>query len=181
MADHTPDHSRRHLSFDASCGTYGLRYDQPMPALIPAVVGSFHSLLSCGDASASFQYREYFRSCPALAFLASRNGTGTSVAALGCNRVYHAFVCRYTVQNGILSTDRISFHICFVPVRLDLFDLIILVQQIAETKTVQEDRPGDIDPEEEEEYGTDTAVDGSIGLVVHDIEDKAAFGEIPDQ
>jgi hypothetical protein len=46
---------------------------------------------------------------------------------------------------------------------------------------MQEDRPGDVDPQKEEEYGTDASINGSIGLVVHDIEDKAAFGEIPDK
>jgi hypothetical protein len=46
---------------------------------------------------------------------------------------------------------------------------------------MQEDRPGDIDPEKKEKKGTDTAIDTGIGLVVDDIKDKATLGEVPDQ
>jgi len=58
---------------------------------------------------------------------------------------------------------------------LDLVDLYSFVQQIAKTQSMQKDCPGDIDPEQKEKYGTDTSVHRGIGLVVHNIENEAAF------
>jgi len=45
---------------------------------------------------------------------------------------------------------------------------------------VEEDGPGDVDPEEEEEQGAQSAVDAGVGAVVEDVKKKAAFGQIPD-
>jgi hypothetical protein len=66
-------------------------------------------------------------------------------------------------------------------VPLDLFYFVFFVQEITESQTMQEYGPGDVDPEQEKEYGTDASIDRSIGFVVYDIKDKTAFGEIPDQ
>ena len=44
---------------------------------------------------------------------------------------------------------------------------------------MEKDRPGDIDPEEEKEQGAESAVDAGVGLVVENIEEEAAFCQIP--
>jgi len=181
MGDHAAGHPHRYFSVDASCSTCDLRYDQSLSAAVPAVVGTLHTLLPGSDAFASFQYRSYFRSSSAMAFFTSKNGTGISVAALGSGRVYHTLTGRDTVQESILYADGSCVCLCGVSVRLDLFDLILFVKQIAEPEAMQEDGPGDVDPQKEEEYGTDAAIDTRICMIVHDIEDKAAFGEIPDE
>ena len=59
--------------------------------------------------------------------------------------------------------------------------LLLFIEQGTKFESVDKDRPGDIDPEKEEEQGGDTAVDRCIGFVVYHIEDKGAFTEIPDQ
>ena len=181
MGDYAAGHPHRYFSLDASCSTCDLWYDQSLSAAISAVVGTLYTLLSGSDVFASFPYRSYFRSSSAMALLASKNGTGISVAALGSSRVYHTLTGCDTLQESILYADGSCVCLCGVSVRLDLFDLILFVKQIAEPEAMQEDGPGDVDPQKEEEYGTDAAIDGSVGLVVHDIEDKAAFGEIPDE